>query len=176
MEYWDTYTSERIKTGRTMVRGESFSEGEFHLIIHVCLFNKEGKMLIQQRQSDKVGWPNYWDLTAGGSATQGDTSQTAAQRELFEELGINIDLENIRPNLTVNFEKGFDDIYLVEKEITIDDLILQKEEVQSAKWATLEEIKEMILLGEFIPYHESFIELLFSCRNNYSVVNKEGSS
>lgn len=169
MEYWDIYDSARNKTDRTMVRGDEFSEGDYHLIVHVCIFNKMGDMLIQQRQSTKVGWPNRWDFTAGGSATKGDTSQTAAERELFEELGIKINLENIRPNLTVNFEHGFDDIYLIEKEVDLNELSLQAEEVQNVKWASLNEIERMLDSEEFIPYYSSFIHLLFDTRIQYGV-------
>lgn len=98
------------------------------------------------------------------SAVSGDTSQTAAEREVFEEIGYKIDLENVRPSLTVNFEHGFDDIYLVECEINIDTLTLQYDEVQEVKWASIDEIKLMIDDGSFIPYHKSLIELLFFMR------------
>ena len=105
-ELWDIYNRERMKTGRTMMRGGEFREGDLHLVVHVCIFNREGKMLVQQRQSFKESWPDRWDLTAGGSATAGDSSQAAAARELEEELGIGLDLENVRPQLTINFERG----------------------------------------------------------------------
>ncbi len=90
MEIWDIYDVNRNKTNRTMVRGESFNEGDYHLVVHVCIFNSKGEMLIQQRQPFKSGWPNMWDFTASGSAVSGDTSQMAAEREVDEELGLKI--------------------------------------------------------------------------------------
>ncbi|MCG4775257.1 NUDIX domain-containing protein, partial [Lawsonibacter sp. DFI.5.51] len=69
------------KTGETMVRGSKFKENTYLLVVHVCIFNLEGKMLIQQRQPFKDVWPNMWDITVGGSAVSGDTSQLAAERE-----------------------------------------------------------------------------------------------
>lgn len=80
------------KTNRTWVRGETFQPGDLHLVIHVWIFNSNGDMLIQQRQPFKEGWPNMWDLSVGGSAIAGDTSQIAAQRELYEEIGLQLDL------------------------------------------------------------------------------------
>lgn len=77
MEYWDIYDIERSRTW-TMVRGEPFREGDYHLVVHVCIFNRRGEMLIQQRQLFKEGWPDMWDLTVGGSATRGDTSQSGS--------------------------------------------------------------------------------------------------
>ena len=106
-----------------------------------------------------------WDITVGGSAICGETSQLEAEREVYEEIGYKLSLDGVRPSLTINFEKGFDDIYLIEEDIDITKLKLQYEEVQSVKWASVEEIVDMINDNKFIPYHKSLIELLFSMRN-----------
>ncbi|MFV8829769.1 NUDIX hydrolase [Alkalihalobacterium sp. APHAB7] len=172
MELWDVYDINRSKTDRTWVRGIELAPGDFHLVIHVCIFNSNGKMLIQQRQSFKESWPNLWDLTAGGSATAGDTSQTAAQRELYEEIGLKLDFQHIRPHLTINFENGFDDIYLIQEDVQLHTLTLQYEEVQNVKWASKEEILTMIKKKEFLPYYESLIHLLFDCRNNRGTIQR----
>ena len=166
MEIWDLYDKDRIKTGETMVRGNQFKENTYHLVVHVCIFNLEGKMLIQQRQPFKDGWPNMWDITVGGSAVSGDTSQLAAEREVYEEIGYKLSLDGIRPSLTINFDKGFDDIYLIQKDVDISKLRLQYEEVQSVKWASKEEILSMIDEEIFIPYHKSLIDLLFFMRTS----------
>ncbi|MDU3337888.1 NUDIX hydrolase [Paraclostridium bifermentans] len=166
MEIWDLYDKDRIKTGETMGRGSQFKENTYHLVVHVCIFNLEGKMLIQQRQPFKDGWPNMWDITVGGSAVSGDTSQLAAEREVYEEIGYKLSLDGIRPSLTINFDKGFDDIYLIQKDIDISKLKLQYEEVQSVKWASKEEILSMIDEEIFIPYHKSLIDLLFFMRTS----------
>lgn len=166
MEIWDLYDKDRIKTGETMVRGSKFKENTYHLVVHVCIFNLEGKMLIQQRQPFKDGWPNMWDITVGGSAVSGDTSQLAAEREVYEEIGYKLSLDGIRPSLTINFDKGFDDIYLIQKDIDISKLKLQYEEVQSVKWTSKEEILSMIDEEIFIPYHKSLIDLLFFMRTS----------
>ena len=107
-ELWDVYDIDRVKTGRTAVRGEALAPGDMHLVIHICIFGSDGRLLIQQRQPWKT-WPEYWDVTVGGSALCGETSQMAMRRELREELGLDIDFSDIRPRLTVNFEDGFDD-------------------------------------------------------------------
>lgn len=166
MELWDLYTVERERTGRTMVRGDKIPEDFYHLVVHVCIFNSKGEMLIQQRQPFKEGWPNMWDITVGGSAVSGDTSRTAAARELFEELGIELSFEDKRPSLTVHFPSGFDDMYLVEKDVDLSELKLQYEEVQSASWRSEAGILDMIDAGEFIPYKKSLIKLLFAMRDS----------
>ncbi len=167
MELWDIYTQDRIKTGMTMIRGNKFEKNSYHLVVHACVFNSMGEMLIQQRQPFKSGWPNMWDITVGGSAISGETSKRAIERELFEEIGLKLDLQNVRPHLTINFEFGFDDIYLIEKDVNIDELILQYEEVQNVKWASESEILTMLESGEFIPYYKNLIQLLFNMKHQY---------
>lgn len=83
MELWDIYNRDKTKTNKTMVRGEKFEKGACHLVVHACIFNSKDEMLIQQRQPFKSGWPNMWDITVGGSALSGESSQTAIERELF---------------------------------------------------------------------------------------------
>lgn len=170
METWDLYDAARNKMNKTMVRGNQLAPDEYHMVVHVCIFNSNGEMLIQQRQLFKEGWPNMWDVTVGGSAVSGDTSQMAAERETLEEIGLALDLENARPTMTMNFGQGFDDIYLIEKDVDIEALSLQYEEVQAVKWATREEILEMIEAGTFIPYEQNLIRLYFDLVNRQGVI------
>lgn len=165
MEIWDLYDEDRVKTGETMVRGEAIPKGFYHLVVHVCIFNSRGEMLIQQRQPFKSGWSNRWDVTVGGSAVLGDTSRVAAEREVAEEIGYQLSLQGIRPALTINFDDGFDDFYLVQQDLDITKLKLQYEEVQAVKWASMDDILTMIDDEIFIPYHKSLIELLFFMRD-----------
>ncbi len=165
MEIWDLYDEDRVKVNETMVRGEDIPEGLYHLVVHVCIFNCQGEMLIQQRQPFKSGWGNMWDVTVGGSAVSGDTSQVAAEREVAEEIGYELSLAGVRPALTINFDDGFDDFYLVQRDLDMTTLKLQYEEVQAVKWASKDEILKMIEEETFIPYHPSLIDLLFFMRN-----------
>lgn len=168
MELWDVYDRDRKLTGRTMERGSEFEAEAYHLVVHVCIFNSKGEMLIQKRQPWKEGWPNMWDITVGGSAVSGEGSREAAQRETLEEIGYKIDLSTERPFFTINFENGFDDYYLLHRDLEAEGLKLQYEEVQAVKWASKEEIKELIKAGEFIDYW--FIENLFEIRNNREAI------
>ena len=166
MELFDLYTADRVKLDRTMVRGDAVPEGCYRIVVHVCIFDPEGRMLIQQRQPFKDCWSNMWDITVGGSAVAGDTSRTAAEREPREEIGLDIDLTDVRPSLTLYWEHGFDDYYLLTRELDPASLHLQYEEVQTVRWATREEIHRMIDDGEFIPYEKGLIDLLFFQRNH----------
>ena len=164
MEYVDIYTAQRQRTGRITERGSKLGEGEYRLIVHAAIFNRAGELLIQQRQPFKKGWGGLWDLTMGGAVSAGETSAQALVRELQEELGLAWDLHGEPQALTVSFDHGFDDIYLLRGEVDISSLRLQPEEVADVKWATREEVFAMLADGRFIPYHEGLIDLLFAMR------------
>lgn len=163
VELWDLYDKDRIPTGKTHKRGAPMKKEDYHLVVHVCIFNSKNQLLIQQRQPFKEGWPNMWDLTVGGSAQSGDTSQSAAEREIFEEIGLKLDLSDIRPTFTINFYDGFDDYYLIEKDIDLSELKLQESEVQKVKWADKEEVLKMEREGTMIPYW--FLDKLFEIKD-----------
>jgi L-amino acid N-acyltransferase YncA/8-oxo-dGTP pyrophosphatase MutT (NUDIX family) len=169
-ELWDIYDVNRQFTGRTMVRGSKNRPGDYHIVVHVCIFDKDGNMLIQQRAHDKRGWPDKWDFSIGGHVVSGETSRQGAERELREELGEHISLDEA-PYLTIMFSDGFDDYYLVEKDIPLPEITLQKEEVQRVKYASKDEIKKMIADGSFIDYHDGLADLLYamkSCRGAHA--------
>ena len=119
MEYFDLYDINRNRTGKTLERGTKVPEGYYRLVVHVCVFGSDGRMLIQRRQPFKSGWAGMWDITAGGSAQAGDTSQQAATRELHEEIGLNYSLEGVRPAMTIYFDGGFNDIYTIDRKSVV---------------------------------------------------------
>lgn len=160
-EMWDLYDKNRTKTGRLMRRGDPIPPGGYHLVVHVCIFNREGQMLIQQRQPFKQGWPNRWDFTAAGSAVAGDSSQQAAERECLEEIGYRLQLDGMRPQMTLNFPDGFDDYYAVQREVDLTTLKLQYEEVQAVRWASLDEILQMMDDETFVGHSKGLAVLLF---------------
>ena len=166
MELFDVYYSDRSKTGKTMERGTPIPKGFYRMVVHICIFNSDGKMLIQRRQPFKHSWSGMWDLTVGGSFVSGDTSLSAAIRETFEEIGVQLVPDELKRVLTIQTECIFDDVYIVQKDLDETTLKLQYEEVEQVKWADIVEIKSMIKEGSFIPYHKSLIDLLFFMKDN----------
>ena len=166
MELFDLYDRERNKTGQTMERGTPTPKGFYRMVVHICIFNSEGKMLIQRRQPFKRSWSGMWDMTVGGSSVSGDTSLDAAIRETSEEIGVRLAPYELKRVLTIQTENILDDIYIVQKDLDETALTLQYEEVEQVKWADIAEIKSMIKEGCFIPYHESLIDLLFFMKDH----------
>lgn len=168
MEIWDEYDRDRIKTGKTIERGQ-YPQNSYRTVVHICIFNSEGKMLIQQRDANKIKNPNKWDITLGGCVQAGETSRQAAERELKEELDITYDFSNKNAHLTINFDFGFDDFFLIEKDVEIKAVKFVDNEVQKVKWASEKEILQMIVNGEFINYFPTLISALFEMRKNKGV-------
>lgn len=172
MEKFDLYNNDRQLVGKTIERGQNCPNDLCRLVVHICIFNKKGEMLIQQRQNTKKSWPNAWDITLGGGVQARENSRQAAKRELSEELGIDYDFSNVRPYMTINFDNGFDDFYLIEKDISLDEVAFKDNEVQAVKWATKDEILTMIESKDFIGYYPSFISALFEMRQARGVHKK----
>lgn len=83
---------------------------------------QSGQLLIQQRTDCKHIWPGKWDVTVGGGVDAGESSRQGAEREVREELGLELDLTGLRPSVTVNFDGGFDDFFLLEREVDLTAL------------------------------------------------------
>lgn len=164
-EQFDLYDINRRPLGQTIPRGLPLPENAFRLVVHVCIFSSDGKMLCQRRQPFKEGWSDMWDVSVGGSVVAGETSELGARRETSEELGLQLP-DKLMPSLTVHFDGGFDDWYCVTEYVNEKDCVLQYEEVSEVGWFSQEEILRKISDGSFIPYEESLINLVFFLRNH----------
>ena len=163
-ELWDIYDQDRRPTGRTHRRGDPWPVGAYRLTVHICIFDTQNRLLIQQRQPWKRGWSGMWDVSVGGSAQAGDDSRTTAEREVREELGLELDLTGQRPALSLCFSQGFDDFWIVHRDVAFSELTLQPAEVQAVRRATLEQVQAMTAAGQFIPYPH--LPLLFRLAEN----------
>ena len=83
-----------------------------------------------------------------------------------------LDLTDQRPAVTVNFPEGFDDFYIVTRDLNEKSLALQKEEVSAVRWVTLKELLAMVDSGEFIPYPKGFLQFLFEIRESFGFPTK----
>ena len=172
MELVDLYDENRVPLGRVGERHAPKEPGEYRMVVHVCVFDSRGRLLNQQRAPQKTVYPNQWDVSVGGGVDAGETSRQGAEREFREELGYPLDLTGLRPSVTVNFPEGFDDFYIVNRDLDEKSLALQKEEVSAVRWVTLEELLAMVKSGEFIPYPDGFLEFLFSMRDHFGFPTK----
>jgi isopentenyldiphosphate isomerase len=151
MELWDILDDSGRPTGRTVARGDRLKPGEYYLAVHIWFMNGKGEYLIQKRDKDKPLWPGMWAAT-GGAAIAGETSREAALREVEEELGIRPDPEQMVLLARIKRENFFTDIWSLRQEIDLCDIVMQQGEVCAVRWASRDEIEQLLLVGEFVNY------------------------
>lgn len=68
------------------------TKGSLHRAVSVCLFDDQGRWLLQKRASCKYHSPNQWANSCCSHPRLNEDPQEAAQRRLFEELGMTVPL------------------------------------------------------------------------------------
>jgi len=148
-EYFDVLNSNGEYTNDTASREECHKKGLYHKAVVVIVLSTDNKkVLLQKRSANKKLWPNLWDITAGGHVLSGELGYQAVIRETKEEIGINVKKEELEFIGTTTSEtiKGdiinrhFNEYFIVHKDIDINDITLQEEEVQDIKWLEKEEV------------------------------------
>jgi isopentenyl-diphosphate delta-isomerase len=131
-----------------MGKQEAHEKGLLHRAISVILYNSRGEQLIQQRAMTKYHWAGIWSNTCCSHPRKDESYQAAAERRLFEELGIKTKLN-----------KAFHFIYkahdsasgLTEHELDHvftgvydEDFDFNKEEVAAVRWINAEALQKEI--------------------------------
>ncbi|MBW1952106.1 MAG: NUDIX domain-containing protein [Deltaproteobacteria bacterium] len=62
--------------------------GLMHRSVHIFVFDAQGRLYLQRRSAQKDQYPGHWDSSAAGHVDPGESYETCARRELWEELGI----------------------------------------------------------------------------------------
>lgn len=70
------------------VRSVVHREKLLHRAVHVFVFNSQGKLYLQRRSMTKDSAPGRWVSSCSGHVDSGEDYDTAARRELGEEIGL----------------------------------------------------------------------------------------
>lgn len=154
-EIWDILDEKGNKTGRIMKKG-LVPQGFYHQGADVWIVNSKNEILIQKRSLQKRNSPNVWAMT-GGSVIRGETSLQTIERETKEELGICLNMKDIK--LVKQYKTGtvWLDTYLIKQDIDLKDIIMQEEEVSEVKWATYDEIEEIYNHHQFMENRWEYV-------------------
>ncbi|MFD0762503.1 isopentenyl-diphosphate Delta-isomerase [Lutibacter aestuarii] len=130
-----------------MPKMEAHEKALLHRAFSVFIFNDKNELLLQQRAADKYHSPLLWTNTCCSHQRDGESNLEAGKRRLQEEMGFVCELEE---KTSFIYKAPFDN-GLTEHELDHimvgyynENPILNKEEVESYKWMTLEAVKNDI--------------------------------
>jgi isopentenyl-diphosphate delta-isomerase len=132
-----------------MEKMEAHQKGVLHRAFSVFIFDKQGKMLLQQRAQGKYHGALLWTNACCSHPMPGESIEQAAARRLKEEMGFNTPLKKIFSFIYhAEVENGlieheYDHVFAGEYEGPIDP---HHDEVAGYKYETMESLKEAIQL------------------------------
>ena len=143
-ELRDLYDINSNKTNKTYYKGDLIPKGYYPMVVMVVIRNSKGEFLMQKRVKEKGG---DWGVT-GGHPKSGETPIEGIITEVKEELGLDFSNEKF-----IEYDSGCDGkdcykMYYINKDIDLNDITIQKEELSEVKWFTMDELKRMVELKE----------------------------
>lgn len=79
----------------TMEKLQAHRDGLLHRAFSVLILNEQGNMLIHQRALNKYHSAGAWSNACCGHPRPGETTQAAAERRLYEEMGFTVPLKKL---------------------------------------------------------------------------------
>ena len=104
MELVDLYDEDRLPLGRTAERHAPKGPGEYRTVIHVCVFNSRGQLLIQRRSREKTVWPERWDVSVGGGVDAGENIGSSGTKKIDNSAVKTITAHADTGQIEINFE------------------------------------------------------------------------
>ena len=163
-------------TGTTALKSDAHRLGLFHATVHLWLFTKDEKILLQKRAATKKVFPNLWDISVAGHIAAGEEILNAAIREVQEEIQLQLNKEDlikigIRKH-QIKHDNGIQDnefhhVFIAELKEDINNLKVQKEEVADLQLFDLNILRktknlENILLPRFHDYYCKVYNAIYS--------------
>lgn len=143
-----------------MEKIEAHEKGLLHRAISVFIFNEKGEMLLQKRALHKYHSAGLWTNTCCSHPRPGEDSKMAAERRLFEEMGINTSLIHKGQFIyKTEFSNGLTEFELdhVFTGIYNENPELNPEEAADFCWKSIPDIK--IDIGTFPNSYTSWFKI-----------------
>lgn len=130
----------------------------FHRIVHILIFNTQGKLALQKRSKTKEYLPGYWSTSVGGHVQSGESYEEAALREYEEELGTTTPLKLIFKDAFQNEDDKHMKFIATFSTQYNGPFMANPEEVEYVEYFSLGEIKKMIQNGD--KFHPELLYIL----------------
>ncbi len=150
-ELIDVLDKDGNKTGQIKTKTEIKKDGDYHRAIAVLIIDDD-KILIQKRSSTKKVYPNLWSLFIKGHVKANETSLMACIREIKEEIGISVNINELDYLYTIKEEKRnsdyieniFYDTFILRKNIDLKDIVIYEEEVADVRYISIDDAYQEI--------------------------------
>ena len=165
MELLDIYDDYGKTTGRVIKRGDKsvkLSKNEHIAVSVIFIENSKGEFLIQKTSKEKGG--EY--SSTGGHVNSGETPLESIKREVKEEIGIDISNDSIVELGYLLYDMPLRYIFYLKKDIDINSVQTQKEEVEYVKYMTIEEINKIIENKQITESHAIIFKKIMEYKNN----------
>lgn len=129
-------------------KNNAWQRGLVHRVVRVMLEDNDGNVLLQKRAETQALYPGRWDNSAAGHVDAGEDYETAAKRELMEEIGIaGAEFKEMGYYRSHGVFEGRQlNRFVKAYEVVIPKraaFTLQTEEVSEIKWFTPEEFNRL---------------------------------
>lgn len=121
-------------------RGECHGGSKLlHPVVHLHVFDKDGRLYLQHRPKWKDIQPGKWDTAVGGHVDFGENVEMALRREASEELGLtDFEPEHVKSYV---FESDRERELVNTFRTTVDvDSVHPSDELDGGRWWTPEEL------------------------------------
>lgn len=139
-------------TDEVLEREDVHDLSKLHNEVTIYIINKKGEILLQRRSKNRRFCPNMLGVIAGHVGYLEDPL-SCAKRELEEEVGLVVDKNEVHvlcnKYLVLEDENNhFMYPYYVITDLEEDDFIIQKEEVSYVKWHNIDDVINLIEVGD----------------------------
>lgn len=141
-------------------RGECHGGSKLlHPVVHLHVFDSEGRLYLQKRPDWKDIQPGKWDTAVGGHVDYGESIDAALRREVREELGLT-DFEPIFLQKYV-FESDRERELINAYKAIVSQTPKPSEELDGGRFWNMNEIHDSLGRGVFTPNFEQEFKKLF---------------
>jgi isopentenyldiphosphate isomerase len=134
----------------TVTRAVMRAENLRHRAVFVLVRSTQGAVLIHRRSPSKDVWPGWWDLAVGGVVAAGESHDSAARRELAEELGV----EGVEPEALGGGSYEDDHVRLIGRVYRVvhdGPFTFADGEVVEACFVDPDQLQERLARDHFLP-------------------------
>ena len=145
----------------------------WHHSINVWIYNSKGELLLQKRARTKRWYPNKWCESASGHVAYHEDIIHAAQRELYEEMGLKIPRSLFKEAFvykeTIPLKKNSNNnelvhLFFIRYDKSLTTLKFRDKEVEDAQFININELQKLLknkrIYTQFVPHGKRYKQII----------------